>query len=154
MTGLVVARTENIIGDSIIRCVRSRLSTILCFPGATVNDIAAKSPDILETHPTVTTVVNHVGTNDVSNVKSFMSGPLPTLGRGIRRFSRLLSLHTWLSTACRNYGIAFIDNFNLLWEHKDTFFPGWCSFKSLGFMCLCWDREEVCPSELPWDGSE
>uniref|UniRef100_A0A3Q1EY37 SGNH hydrolase-type esterase domain-containing protein n=1 Tax=Acanthochromis polyacanthus TaxID=80966 RepID=A0A3Q1EY37_9TELE len=50
------------------------------------------------------------------------AGPVPTLGRGIGRFSRLLSLHTWLSTACRNYGIAFIDNFNLLWKRKDAFY--------------------------------
>ncbi len=31
-------------------------------------------------------------------------------------WSRLLSLHTWLLSACRDYDLGFIDNFNLFWN--------------------------------------
>ncbi|CAJ1061364.1 uncharacterized protein LOC121645396 isoform X2 [Xyrichtys novacula] len=33
----------------------------------------------------------------------FISGPIPTLARGAERFSCLLSLNTWLLSACRDY---------------------------------------------------
>lgn len=46
----------------------------------------------------------------------FMSGPIPVCGHGVGWFSRLLSLHTWLSSACAPHNIFFIADFNLLWE--------------------------------------
>lgn len=46
----------------------------------------------------------------------FVSGLIPTLARGVERFSRLLSFHTWLLSACRDYDLGFIDNFNLFWN--------------------------------------
>ena len=44
-----------------------------------------------------------------------------TIGRGSAHFSRILSLHTWLQSACRSHNIGFIDNFNLFWEHLSFF---------------------------------
>ena len=82
-------------------------------------------------------VLVHVGTNDTSRQQSeltkkdfnalfsflnscgkdvWLSGPLPTDGRGAGRFSRILSLNTWLQSACRIHNIGFIDNFNLFWN--------------------------------------
>ena len=87
-------------------------------------------------------LVVHVGTNDISKQESellkldfihlltllqtlkchaYISGPLPTLGRGVSGFSRLLSLHTWLSSACGDYGVTFIDNLNLFWERRQLY---------------------------------
>lgn len=38
----------------------------------------------------------------------FISGPIPTLGRGMECFSRLLSLNTWLASACHTHGIKVL----------------------------------------------
>ena len=43
----------------------------------------------------------------------FISGPIPTIGRGWERFSRLLSLNTWLRATCGKNNVGFIDNFAL-----------------------------------------
>ena len=44
----------------------------------------------------------------------FISGPLPSLGRGVGL--RRLSSHTWLQFTCSLHNIGFIDSFNLFWE--------------------------------------
>ncbi|XP_074533220.1 uncharacterized protein LOC141796151 [Halichoeres trimaculatus] len=43
--------TTLLIGDSLIRNVRLRGASTLCFPGATVSDITEKIPDVLTSHP-------------------------------------------------------------------------------------------------------
>ena len=53
----------------------------------------------------------------------FISGPIPTMGKGIELFSRLLGLNTWLSNACITHGIKFIDNFNIFWNCTERFRP-------------------------------
>ena len=40
---------------------------------------------------------------------------------GAGRFSRILSLNTWLQSACRIHNIGFIDNFNLFWSRLSLF---------------------------------
>ena len=94
-------------------------------------------------HPDAETLVVHAGTNDVMKQQSellkrdFMqlfsvlknlhysvsiSGPTPPLPRrGIGYFSRVLSLNTWLQSACLANNIHFIDNFNLLWQHSNLY---------------------------------
>uniref|UniRef100_A0A3P9LAJ1 SGNH hydrolase-type esterase domain-containing protein n=1 Tax=Oryzias latipes TaxID=8090 RepID=A0A3P9LAJ1_ORYLA len=89
-----------------------------CFPGAEVMDILQKLPDLLLSLPsTIIRILVHVGTNDTTLQQSevtkrdfldlfhflkntgktvFISGPIPTLSRGSTRFSRILSLNTWL----------------------------------------------------------
>ena len=137
--------TTLVIGDSIVRRVRLRGAITLSFPGANVVDVTEKIPSVLASHPEVNRVIIHVGTNDTTKQQSellkrdftqlfnqlsrfqrlavFISGPTPTCGRGIGRFSRLLSLNTWLSSACSTHKVGFIDNFDVFWERRHLFGP-------------------------------
>uniref|UniRef100_A0A8C9ZJ24 SGNH hydrolase-type esterase domain-containing protein n=1 Tax=Sander lucioperca TaxID=283035 RepID=A0A8C9ZJ24_SANLU len=134
-----------IIGDSITRDLRFHNAVTHCFPGAKVADILAKVMDLIPSFPTsIKRIVVHCGHNDMSTriqecertrrdfttlieaLKStgksvFISGPLPSLGRGSGLFSRLLSLNTWLQLTCSIHRIGFIDNFNLFWERGSLF---------------------------------
>ncbi|KAL7397277.1 hypothetical protein ABVT39_019673 [Epinephelus coioides] len=58
-----------------------------------------------------------------SQVTVFISGPTPTCGRGIGSFSRLLSLNTWLSSACNSHHVNFINNFDVFSERRHLFGP-------------------------------
>uniref|UniRef100_A0AAX7U0Y4 SGNH hydrolase-type esterase domain-containing protein n=1 Tax=Astatotilapia calliptera TaxID=8154 RepID=A0AAX7U0Y4_ASTCA len=128
-----------VLGDSIVRNMRMRGALTLSFPGATVVDIVDRIPNILASHPQVNRLIIHIGTNDIPKqqsellkldflelfsllgqlqVSAFISGPTPTCGRGIGRFSRLLSLNTWLSSACVSHGVGFINNFDAFWERR------------------------------------
>uniref|UniRef100_A0A3B4EQY9 SGNH hydrolase-type esterase domain-containing protein n=1 Tax=Pundamilia nyererei TaxID=303518 RepID=A0A3B4EQY9_9CICH len=131
-----------VLGDSIVRNVRMRGALTLSFPGATVVDIVDRIPNILASHPQANRLIIHIGTNDIPKqqsellkldflqlfsllgqlqVSAFISGPTPTCGRGIGRFSRLLSLNTWLSSACVSHGMGFINNFDAFWERRHLF---------------------------------
>ncbi|CAJ1078495.1 hypothetical protein D4764_12G0010930 [Xyrichtys novacula] len=131
--------TTAIIGDSIVRHVRFFNAVTHCFPGATVPTLLHKLPELLGSLPSsITRPVLHLGFNDTSSRQSevtkdyfkklfkvltdcgksvFISGPLPSFDRGMGRFSRLLSLNTWLHSACP-CGFRFIDNFNLFWNRS------------------------------------
>uniref|UniRef100_A0A3Q1G235 SGNH hydrolase-type esterase domain-containing protein n=1 Tax=Acanthochromis polyacanthus TaxID=80966 RepID=A0A3Q1G235_9TELE len=82
-------------------------------------------------------VIIHLGTNDTVRRQSelrknyfkdlfnllksccksvFITGPIPTLSPGVERFSRLISLSTWLWHICTAQNLNFIDNFNLFWN--------------------------------------
>ncbi|CAJ1069696.1 Borealin%2C partial [Xyrichtys novacula] len=135
--------TTLIIGDSITRYIRFFNAITHCFPGATVPVILDKLLNLLPSLPSsVTKIVLHVGSNDMSLKQSettkrdfnllfnvlkdtgktvFISGPIPTLGRGGERFSRILSLHTWLQSTCPTHNFGFIDNFNLFWDRASLF---------------------------------
>uniref|UniRef100_A0A7N8XT48 SGNH hydrolase-type esterase domain-containing protein n=1 Tax=Mastacembelus armatus TaxID=205130 RepID=A0A7N8XT48_9TELE len=137
--------TTLIIGDSIIRNVRFFNATTHCLPGAMVSDILAMLPGLLPTLPSsISRVIVHIGTCDTSLHRSeltkkdfisllhllsncgktiFMSGPIPTFGRGSGRFSRILSLNTWIKSVSLSYNLQFIDNFNLFWN-RPAFFAG------------------------------
>lgn len=132
-----------IVGDSIIRNVRLHNAVTHCFPGATVRDFCNKLQGLLPSLPSsIRRVIVHVGTNDTAFQQSeltksdfeflfeflkqygksvFISGPIPTLGPGFGRVSRILSLHTWLLSACRAHSVEFIDNFNLFWNRQSLF---------------------------------
>ncbi|CAI5670161.1 unnamed protein product [Oreochromis niloticus] len=128
--------------DSIVRNVQMRGALTLSFPGATVVDIVDRIPNILASHPQANRLIIHIGTNDIPKqqsellkldflqlfsllgqlqVSALISGPTPTCGRGIGRFSRLLSLNTWLSSACVSHGVGFINNFKAFWERRHLF---------------------------------
>ncbi|CAJ1074309.1 hypothetical protein D4764_12G0010930 [Xyrichtys novacula] len=131
--------TTAIIGDSIVRHVRFFNAVTHCFPGATVPTLLHKLPELLGSLPSsITRLVLHLGFNDTSSRQSevtkdyfkklfkvltdcgksvFISGPLPSFDHGMGRFSRLLSLNTWLHSACP-CGFSFIDNFNLFWNRS------------------------------------
>ncbi len=129
-----------IVGDSIIRNVRTRTATTCCFPQATVSDVNKELRSIVMKHKTANRVIIHVGKNDIRKgqsellkqdfselfetlqrleVQSFISGPFPA--RGTNMFSRLLGLNTWLQRTCSTKGVNFIDNFNIFWGHRQLF---------------------------------
>ena len=135
--------TTLLVGDSIIRHIRYVNVATRCFPGAKVHDILDKLPELLcSLSSSVKRVIVHVGTNDITRQQSeltkndfkdlfnflsscgksvFISGPIPTLARGAGRFTRILSLNTWLQSACNAYNVGFIDNFNLFWNRFSFF---------------------------------
>ncbi|XP_073328899.1 uncharacterized protein [Pagrus major] len=137
--------TTLIIGDSITRNIRFFNATTCCFPGATAPKILEKLPGLLQSLPSsITRIVVHVGTNDLARGASeltkrdftslldflgtcgksvFISGPIPTIGRGDARFSRLLQLDSWLKHACYARGFNFADNFNLFWNRPSFYKP-------------------------------
>ncbi len=129
-----------IVGDSIIRNVRTRTATTCCFPQATVSDVNKELRSIVMKHKTANRVIIHVGKNDIwkgqsellkqdfselfetlqrLEVQSFINGPLPA--RGTNMFSWLLGLNTWLQRTCSTKGVNFIDNFNIFWGHRQLF---------------------------------
>uniref|UniRef100_A0A3P9LCT0 SGNH hydrolase-type esterase domain-containing protein n=1 Tax=Oryzias latipes TaxID=8090 RepID=A0A3P9LCT0_ORYLA len=105
--------TTAIIGDSIIRKVRFFNAVTHCFPGATVLDIMEKLPDLLRSFPSTV--------RSSCPLTVFISGPLPSLSRGQGRFSRLLSLSTWLQSVASLNRFVFIDNFNLFWNRTSFY---------------------------------
>ncbi|XP_037636978.1 uncharacterized protein LOC119494862 [Sebastes umbrosus] len=144
-----------IVGDAAVKDVKSMWSKdikVLCFPKDMVSDLAERILDIVTAHPNVKNVVLHIGSNDVVkqqsevlkrdftgllntvssvNAQVFISGPLPPIRRGVERFSRLLGLNTWLSTACKSHSVHFIDNFNFFWDRRHLFkADGLCLNKS------------------------
>ena len=164
--------TTLIIGDSIIRQVRFSNTITRCFPGATVTDILNKLPVVLESLPSsVVRVLVHVGTNNTARRQSeltkedfnsllsflrgcgksvFISGPLPTLSRGAERFSRLLSLNTWLQFTCSAHNICFIDNFNLFWNRPAFYRPDGLHPNPLGSSMLAANMQHFTQS-VPLD---
>ena len=87
-------------------------------------------------------IVVHVGCNDIPSEQSevtkadyihlidqlnntgksiLISGLIPTLGRGMGRFTRTLSLHSWLVSYCSAHNIVFVDNFNLFWNQPPLY---------------------------------
>ncbi len=150
--------TTLIVGDSIIRHVRFFNAVTRCLPGATVPVILNELPELLRSLPgTVSKIIVHVGCNDTACKQSellkadfrdlfsllrttgkavFISGPIPTLARGAERFSRLLSLNTWLLSACRDSEVGFIDNFNLFWNRYSAYRPDGMHPNKLGSTML------------------
>ena len=84
---------------------------------ARVHDITKLLLNVLRQDINIHSVVVHVGFNDImkgssekfkldfkelidslldTNKRPIISGPVPSLNRGIERFSRILTLHNWL----------------------------------------------------------
>ncbi len=61
-----------IVGDSIIRNVRTRTATTCCFPQATVSDVNKELRSIVMNHKTANRVIIHVGKNDIRKRQSEM----------------------------------------------------------------------------------
>ncbi|CAJ1074010.1 hypothetical protein GBF38_007428, partial [Xyrichtys novacula] len=117
--------TTLIVGDSIARGIRFFNAITRSFPGATVADITAKLPGLLQSlPPSIHRIIVHVSTNETAHQQSeltksdfrtllhilqcsgksvFISGPLPMLIRSTDRFSCLLSLSSWLRSLCSTF---------------------------------------------------
>ncbi|KAL7386858.1 hypothetical protein ABVT39_014914 [Epinephelus coioides] len=126
-----------LIGDSITKHVRMAKTENLTVSDTSVRELTELLPVILSTHPSNMRIIIYAGSFDILQRKTdseilkklsdclsqnvFISGPIPTLGKGIESFTRLLALNTWLTSACFTHGIKFIDNFNVFWNCKDRF---------------------------------
>uniref|UniRef100_A0A3P9DJZ4 SGNH hydrolase-type esterase domain-containing protein n=1 Tax=Maylandia zebra TaxID=106582 RepID=A0A3P9DJZ4_9CICH len=99
---------------------------VLCFPKDMVNNLKERILQIADEYPTVTNIVLHTGSNDVSKQQSevlkrdftgllntvnslnaavFISGPVPPVRGGDERFSRLFTLNKWLISACTDHSV-------------------------------------------------
>ncbi|XP_072573229.1 uncharacterized protein [Paramormyrops kingsleyae] len=126
-----------VIADSIPRNIRVvTLATIVnCLPGARATNIAANLKVLAKSKSKYSQIIIHVGTNDVrlrqseitkANFKEVCnlakkmcvsvtcSGPIPAR-RGDEMYSRLSSLHCWLSEWCPINGMGYIDNWRTFW---------------------------------------
>uniref|UniRef100_A0A8C2ZPZ6 OSK domain-containing protein n=1 Tax=Cyclopterus lumpus TaxID=8103 RepID=A0A8C2ZPZ6_CYCLU len=145
LTKLTTGPKNLIVGDFSVRDMKSMFSVdtkVLCYPNDMVSDLEEKILEIAAAHTTVKNIILHIGSNDVVkqesemlkqdfknllntvsslNAEVFISGPLPPIRRGPERFTRLLALNTWLSTACPDHSVHFIDNFNIFWNRKQLF---------------------------------
>ncbi|KAL7394631.1 hypothetical protein ABVT39_000923 [Epinephelus coioides] len=131
-----------LIGDSITKHVRMAKTENLTVSDTSVRELTKLLPVILSTHPSNMRIIIHADIlrgktgseilkknfsllleklSDCQSQNVFISGPIPTLGKGIESFTRLLALNTWLTSACFTHGIKFIDNFNIFWNCKDRF---------------------------------
>ncbi|XP_033985914.1 B-cell receptor CD22-like isoform X1 [Trematomus bernacchii] len=63
-----------VIGDSIVRNIRSKTAATYCFPGGRVLDLVEKIPCLLMKHPHARNVIIHVGTNDTACQQSERRG--------------------------------------------------------------------------------
>ena len=139
-----------IVGDGALQDVKSmrkRSARVICFPNLMVSDMNDRIVDLVAAHPTVKTLILHVGTRDTKKGQSeilkehfkalfstlsslsvdvYISGPfppMPTRGSAMS-FSRLYALSEWLLTTCTERSVHFIDNFNFLWDRKHLFRDG------------------------------
>ena len=62
-----------------------------------------------------------IGSQLDTNKRPVISGPVPSLNRGIERFRRLLSLHNWLPDYCSSVGVTFIDPFDTFWKQSSFY---------------------------------
>ena len=139
-----------IVGDASLQDVKSmrkRSAKVICFPNLMVSDMNDRIVDLVAAHPTVKTLILHIGTCDTKKGQSeilkqhfkalfitlsrlrvdvYISGPLPPVPRrgGTMNFSRLYSLSEWLLTTCTEKSVHFIDNFNFLWDRQHLFRDG------------------------------
>lgn len=134
-----------IVGDFSVKDVQwicGKNTKVLCFPKDMVSDMQKRILKTVTKYPTVKNIVLHTGSNDVSKQQSevlkrdfaglittassldaavFISGPLPSIRGGEERFSRLLALNKWISSACADKKLNFIDNFQIFWERRHLF---------------------------------
>ncbi|CAI5677846.1 unnamed protein product [Oreochromis niloticus] len=155
--GKLKARPETlIVGDSAIKDVQrmcGKNTKVLCFPKDMVNNLKERILQIADEYPTVTNIVLHTGSNDVSKQQSevlkrdftgllntvnslnaavFISGPVPPVRGGDERFIRLFALNKWLISACTDHSVHFINNFNIFWERRHLFKANGFNFNKSG----------------------
>lgn len=99
-------------------------------------------PDVADQHPTASTIVVHVGANDIrlqqseklksdfisliqtilaTGKKCIISGPIPSVCFSDMQFSRIRQLHVWLMGHCTRTNIPFADNFGCFWQRPSLF---------------------------------
>uniref|UniRef100_A0A3P9J0P1 Uncharacterized protein n=1 Tax=Oryzias latipes TaxID=8090 RepID=A0A3P9J0P1_ORYLA len=110
--------------NPIIRNIRYINAITRCFPGAKVKDLLQELPEVLLSLPTISEITKREFRELFTLLSNtgkyvFISGPIPTL----TRFSRILSLHTWLLSTSHTHRFGFIDRFNLFWNRPSFYRP-------------------------------
>ena len=125
-----------------MRFVKLPGAVTYCLSGGKTSDFIELIPALLDFHPSVHTVLVHMGMNDVmsrqshrlhyeleslvSTVESLgrrcvLSGPLPCMSKSSERFSPLFSLHQWMLNFSTATGVGFISHFDSFWTKQDLF---------------------------------
>ena len=131
-----------IVGDSIVRHLVLPGAITYCLSGGKVDELTVLIPSLLEKHPTVSSVLVHVGSNDVMARQSaklysdfvslgvtieslgkrcILSGPIPQCSLHSEHFSRVFSLHSWLHNLCTSTGRDCIPNFDSFWSDRSLY---------------------------------
>ncbi|KAL2076869.1 hypothetical protein ACEWY4_027536 [Coilia grayii] len=131
-----------LIGSSMVRHVTLPRSETWCLPGARVEDVQTRVPEVVEQHPTASAIVVHVGSNVIrlqqsEKLKSdftsliqtilatgkrfIVSGPIPSACFSDMQFSRIRQLHVWLMGHCSHENVPFVDNFGSFWRRHSLF---------------------------------
>ena len=131
-----------LVGSSMVRHVTLPRSETWCLPGARVEDVQTRVPEVVEQHPTASAIVVHVGSNDIrlqqseklksdftsliqtilaTGKKCIVSGPIPSACFSDMQFSRIRQLHAWLVGYCSRERVPFVDNFGSFWRRRSLF---------------------------------
>ncbi|KAL2085094.1 hypothetical protein ACEWY4_018414 [Coilia grayii] len=124
------------------RSAEQSRSETWCLPGARVEDVQARVPEVVEQHPTTSAIVVHVRSNDIrlqqseklksdftsliqtilaTGKKCVVSGPIPSACFSDMQFSRIRQLHVWLMGHCSRENVPFVDNFGSFWRRRSLF---------------------------------
>ncbi|KAL2095650.1 hypothetical protein ACEWY4_007798 [Coilia grayii] len=125
-----------------VRHVTLPRSETWCLPGARVEDVQTRVPEVVEQHPTASAIAVHVGSNDIrlqqseklksdftsliqtilaTGKKCIVSGPIPSACFSDMQFSRIRQLHAWLVGYCSRERVPFVDNFGSFWRRRSLF---------------------------------
>lgn len=125
-----------------VRNVSIRKAETFCYPGARIPDLNSMLPLLISKHSAASTVIVHVGSNDIklqqseklrddfktlintlleSGKQCVVSGPFPSPRYTDMVFSRIRQLHTWLKGYCCTMGIPFVDNFAAFTDRPGLF---------------------------------
>ncbi|KAL2079060.1 hypothetical protein ACEWY4_024804 [Coilia grayii] len=100
-----------------------------CLPGARVEDVQVRVPEVADRHPIASAIVVHIGSNDIrlqqsKKLKSGFTSLIQTIlatGKKYILFSRIRQLHVWLMGYCSRENIPFADNFGSFWRKSNLF---------------------------------
>lgn len=134
--------TVLVVGSSHVRHVSLPKAETCSFSGAKVMDINSHITNLTAARPQISTVIIHVGTNDIKFKQSevlkehfrtlittttatgktcIISGPFPSPRHTDAQYSRILNLHIWLKGHCLEKGIPYTDNFTTLGTQHNLF---------------------------------
>lgn len=153
-----------------IRHVSLPKAETLSFSGAKVLEINTRIPQLISHRPQCSTVIIHVGTNDIKLKQSevltqhfrslistvsntgktlIVSGPFPSPRHTDIQFSRIRDLHIWLQGHCTANRIPYANNFTTFWKQPNLFANDSLHLNGTGAQLLSLSMEHTLES-LDW----
>ena len=145
-----------LLGDSIIRGVAIPNCITYSYSGAKILDLERFLESLIEKHPLATTIIIHIGINDIKRKESIkigtdfehlattieslgktciFSGLIPAATSSSELFSRIYATNQWLKNFCSACGFGFVENFETFWKksslYRDRFHPNHNGQKTL-----------------------